>query len=93
MLDDKTYDRFKYFLECYFNPSAYYSELDDLIKEFNTIEPEINKSRLKQELKKLILNENINDTKEFIRKFGMRNMPIEKVKWFIEYLDSNITEK
>lgn len=86
---------FKYFLECYFNPSAYYSELDSLIEDFNSSEIEETVSQFQTELKyiKSLEERDFIEVKEFIRKHGMRNMPMEKVKWFIDYLDSKIRKK
>ncbi|MBD7970144.1 hypothetical protein [Paenibacillus gallinarum] len=38
MNDEMNFTTFKYFLECYFNPSANYDELDKLIVDFNSFE-------------------------------------------------------
>lgn len=84
--------KFKYFLECYFNPSAYYSELDNLIEDFNKSEIEDTILGFREELKyaKSLDESEYPEVKEFIREHGMRNMPLEKVKWFIEYLNEKI---
>jgi hypothetical protein len=94
-LSEEKFKMFKYFLECYFNPSAYYSELDSLIDDFNKSEVENTVTNFQTELKclKSYDEEGFSDIKEFIRKHGMRNMPIEKVKWFVEYLNSKIAKK
>lgn len=38
MIDEKQWSTLRYFLECYFNVNADYSELDTLIKEYKEIE-------------------------------------------------------
>lgn len=90
ILDVDKYERFKYFLECYFNQSADYAELDKLIHEFNTIENCDIKAQLKNEINKIMLEEDIEAAKEFIRKYGMRNMSPDKLKWFLTCLNSKV---
>jgi len=91
-INDVRLNKFKYFLECYFNPSADYSELDSLIEDFSKSEIEDTIVGFQEELKyiKSLEEQEYFEIKEFIRKYGMRNMPIEKVKWFIEYLNDKI---
>lgn len=74
---------FKYFLECYFNPSANYDELDKLIVDFNSFENVGYRKKLHSELLVLQLEE-FSIMQEFVRKYGMRKMDDEKLKWLIQ---------
>lgn len=90
MLNEKEYPKFKYFLECYFNASADYSELETLVDEYKTIESKDNIEALQIEVKKLIKLSDKGEIWLFIKKYGMRSMRDEKFKWFLNYLDKNI---
>lgn len=76
---------FKYFLKCYFNPSANYDELDNLIVDFNSFEIVGHRKNLHSELLVLQLEE-FSIMQEFVRKYGMRKMDDEKLKWLIQQM-------
>jgi hypothetical protein len=77
------FEAFKYFLECYFNVSANYDELEQLIEEFNISEGEKYRKQLKMELELILQQGNWDAVKEFVRKHGMRNMSHDKLKWVV----------
>ncbi|GKU76498.1 contact-dependent growth inhibition system immunity protein [Paenibacillus sp. L3-i20] len=86
------YELLKYFLECYFNVSANYDELEQLITEFRNSETAKNQSLLIAELETIQRLDNWEFIHEFVRKYGMRNMAFNKLKWFIDTLQLNMTK-
>ncbi|MDS0527710.1 hypothetical protein NNC19_18635 [Clostridium sp. SHJSY1] len=91
MIDEKQLNKFRYFLECYLNVSADYSELDTLIKEYKEIENEEYIKELKEEIKLLLSVNNIEFVRCFIRKYGMRNIKNDdKIIWILSYIRDNL---
>ncbi|MGE7217510.1 contact-dependent growth inhibition system immunity protein [Priestia koreensis] len=81
-----TFETFKYFLECYFNMSADYSELEKVIAEFNSFEDIKNRKKLRAELEEIL---KLAEWKAIQKNFfenGMRRMDEERTKWFIEVI-------
>lgn len=78
------YSTFQYFLECYFNVSANYNELEKLITEFKESELKKYHILLINELEEMQRMENIDNIKEFVRIHGMRNMKYDKLEWLIQ---------
>lgn len=81
-----TFETFKYFLECYFNMSADYSELEKVIAEFNSFEDIKNRKKLREELATIPKLTEWEAIQTFILKNGMRRMDEERTKWFIEVI-------
>ncbi len=80
---------FKYFLECYFNESANYEGLEELVNVFN--EEQIDyRIRLYKELTYILNEDHIDHVQEFIRNHGKRKMSKDKVYWFIELIHANV---
>lgn len=91
MIDEKQLSKLRYFLECYFHVSADYSELDTLIKEYKEIEDDEYIKDLKEEISTVLLVDNIEFIRDFIKKYGMRNMKNDdKVIWFLNHIKNNI---
>jgi len=90
MLNEKEYPKLKYFLECYFNVSADYIDLESLVDEYKAIESKAYIEEFKIEIKKLKKFSGMQEIRFFIKKHGMRSMADEKLKLFIDYLDKNI---
>ena len=77
-------ETFKYFLECYFNVSANYDELDKLINDFNSSENLIYRQNLKSELEQILNLGDWDQVQKFVKKYGMRKINEEKLKWMIQ---------
>lgn len=91
MIDEKQLNKLRYFLECYFNVSADYSELDSLIKEYKKIENREYIEDLKEEIKLALLPNNIEFLRGFIKKYGMRNIKNDdKIIWLLNNIRDNI---
>lgn len=84
--EELRFESLKYFLDCYFNVSANYGELDEILNNFNLHENTKYRKKLKEELKLILELENWRIVQEVIKKYGMRKMDEEKVKWFIHYV-------
>ncbi|WP_026593194.1 contact-dependent growth inhibition system immunity protein [Bacillus sp. UNC437CL72CviS29] len=84
------FETFKYFLECYFNVSADYDELDKIIKDFNLVENMEYRKKLRTELKQILRLENWDMVQRFVKKYGMRKMNEEKLKWLIQSVLDNL---
>lgn len=93
MLNDDKYAVFKYLLECYFNCSFNYDELYTVIGEFNKDESQLKRLKFRNELQSIMANGKLIETGDFVRKYGMRRMPVKKVKWFVNYLLEHIEGK
>lgn len=81
-----------YFLECYFNVSANYDELEQLIQEYKNSETDKNRTILISELQSIQRLGEWDTVHELVRKYGMRNMSIDKLRWFINTLQQNLTK-
>lgn len=81
---------FKYFLECYFNVSVNYDELNSILNDFNTQENVKYRKKLRDELRSILQLGNWNIVQEIIKKYGMRKMDEEKAKWFIHSVFANL---
>lgn len=90
MKEELNFETLKYFLECYFNVSANDDELDKTLNDFNLYENAKYRKKLKEELKLILQLENWGIVQEVIKKYGMRKMNEEKVKWFIHYVYENL---
>ena len=91
MIHEKQLSKLRYFLECYFNVSADYSELDTLIKEYKDIENDEYIKDLKEEISIVLSVDNIEFIRGFIKKYGMRNMKNDdKIIWFLNHIRNNI---
>lgn len=77
---------FKYFLECYFNVSEDYKDLDKIIQDFIFSEKKCYQDDLSKELSNVLLEKKYNESQQYIKKYGMRTMSIEKTEVFIRYL-------
>lgn len=75
---------FKYFLECYFNVSANYDELKKNVRDFKDNENIESYRKLKEELKYILELGDWGAIQEFIKKYGMRRMNEDKIKWLIK---------
>lgn len=84
------FETFKYFLECYFNVSADYDELDKIIKDFNLVENMEYRKKLRTELKQILRLENWDMVQGFVKKYDMRKMNEEKLKWLIQSVLDNL---
>ncbi|QPA30596.1 contact-dependent growth inhibition system immunity protein [Thermaerobacillus caldiproteolyticus] len=92
MNEDLKYDTFRYFLECYFNQSANYEELETLVKEFNLTEESKYRQKLQQELEQILQLDNWDDIREFVRKHAMRKMNSDRLAWFTRTILHNLNQ-
>jgi len=88
--DELSNETFKYFLECYFNVSANYDELDKLINDFNSSENLKYRQKLKSELEQILHLDDWDLVQRFVKKYGMRKMNEEKLKWLIQRIIDNL---
>lgn len=76
-------------MECYFNESANYEDLEELVNVFN--EEDIDyRIRLDKELTYILNEDHVDYAQEFIRNHGKRKMSKDKVYWFIELVQENV---
>lgn len=87
------YEMFRYFLECYFNVSADYDELEKLVQEFQMTEKGKYSKLLIDELGGIQKNNNWDLLQDFVRKHGMRNMNQNKLKWLVQSILDNLETK
>lgn len=90
MIKENDLDKFRYFLECYFNVSCDYSELDSIIKEYKEFENKEYILKLKQEVKLILSNKDLEFAQNFIKKYGMRTMTSEKIVWFMNEIINKV---
>ncbi|MGF7048370.1 hypothetical protein J2T13_002878 [Paenibacillus sp. DS2015] len=90
MNDELNLETFEYFLECYFNVSANYDELDKITSDFNSFENLKYRQKLKVELELILQLKNLDNVQEFVKKYGMRKMNEEKLKWLIQCILDNL---
>ena len=81
--EELNFGTLKYFLECYFNVSANYNELDEILDDLNLNENAKYRKVLKEELQLILQVENWGIVQVVIKKYGMRKMNEGKVKRFI----------
>ncbi|NLK98239.1 MAG: hypothetical protein GX272_09240 [Epulopiscium sp.] len=86
-------DSFRYFLECYFNCSTNYNELNELIDEFKDTEKSSNVNKVISELQSIINSKNLSIAQIYIKKYGMRNMDIDKVLLLVEFILEKLIQK
>ncbi|MDR4935316.1 hypothetical protein RGU11_02835 [Rossellomorea marisflavi] len=79
----------KYFLESYFNESANYEELEELVHDFNEEDIEY-RIRLSKELKDILKYQKEDFIQEYLRRYGKRKMSKEKIEWFIKIIQTNL---
>lgn len=91
IIDEKQLNKLRYFLEGYLNVSADYSELDTLIKEYKEIENKEYIKDLKEEINLVLSANNIEFVRDFIRKYGMRNIKKDdKIIWLLNHIKDNV---
>lgn len=78
MIKAKDLSKLIYFFECYFNISADYLELDELIDEYKQTESREFVDDLKGEITLLLSINDIKYIRDFIKKYGMRNIQDDK---------------
>jgi len=73
-MDNKLYifERFKYFVECYFNIDANYVDIEKLAVEYKMLETQESTERLIDELKKIIILDNWQYVSDFVYEHGFR---------------------
>jgi hypothetical protein len=81
---------FKYFLECYFNVSTNYDELERLINDFISFENYDYHKKLREELNIVLQQGQWEVVQEYVKKFGMRNMNVDKIKWLVHSILENL---
>jgi hypothetical protein len=86
MISNDSLELFEYFLSCYFNQSADFSDLSILGSEFKESEDKHRIEKLVYELKLLKATESWEFIQEFIAKYGMRNLSIPQVQETIDIL-------
>ena len=84
------FETFIYFLECYFNVSANYDELGEIINEFNSFENIKYRKKLQAELEITLQLENWDIVQGFVKKYSMRKMNEEKLKTLIKAISVNL---
>ncbi|TCP27840.1 hypothetical protein EV207_11767 [Scopulibacillus darangshiensis] len=89
-MNENDYKTFKYFLESYFNVSANYNELEQLIQEFNTIENSKYRESFKNELEQMLEEKDWDSIKEIVKVYGMRNMSHDKLIMLVKKILKNI---
>jgi len=90
MIDEKQLSKLRYFLECYFNISCDYSELDSIINECRESENEEYIRELKEEVRLILLANDMEFIVNFIKKYGMRTMTDDKSRWLINQIMDKI---
>ena len=90
MNEELNLNTFKYFLECYFNVSADYDELEKIINDFNSFENIKYRKKLLAELEQILQQEDWDIVQGFVKKHGMRKMNEEKLKWLIKVILDNL---
>ena len=88
--DELKLETFKYFLECYFNASVNYDELTDQIKHFNSFENTKYHQKLRDELNLIEQLNNWEHVQEFVKRYGMRKMNEERLKWLIHSISEDL---
>lgn len=73
-------------MECYFNQTFGFDELDELIREFKQIESDLCKDLFIKELHNFIETKKYRSASRFIKKYGDMNLDEEKTEKFINYL-------
>lgn len=87
---------FKYFLEGYFNESADYEELDQLIEEFYDREQQYYQTQLKSEVKYIMSAILKNDKLycelyNFIRRYGGRRLELNDIVFLLSKINEGNT--
>ncbi|MFD3259634.1 contact-dependent growth inhibition system immunity protein [Paenibacillus lentus] len=90
MNQELSFETFRYFLECYFNVSTNYDELEKIIDDFNSSENLKYRQSLKAELELILQLGNWDIVQRFVKKYGMRKMNEEKLKWLIQHVLCNL---
>lgn len=89
MKREPNFEMFRYFLESYFNMSANYDELKEIINEFN-LENIKYRVRLSTELRMILLLQEWDFVQEFVRANGMRKMDRNKLEGLIHFIQDNL---
>jgi succinate dehydrogenase flavin-adding protein (antitoxin of CptAB toxin-antitoxin module) len=88
--EELNFETFKYFLECYFNVSANYDELEKIINDFNSFENIKYRKKFLAELELILQLEDWDIVQGFVKKYGMRKMNEEKLKWLIQVISDKL---
>lgn len=83
---DKKYENFKYFIECYFNWSMDYADLDKLVLDYLDREIEDYVKGLRKEVNDLYNLNNPFLVKELVFMYGRRNLSVKKANDMIKLL-------
>ncbi|MFJ5965269.1 hypothetical protein [Bacillus sp. NPDC093026] len=86
MNEEFTLDKFKYFLECYFNLSMDYSDITTLAEEYRKDESDLNIKKFLYELHEIKNKDQWNAANIVIREHGMRNLNQEQIKQMVDSL-------
>lgn len=89
-MNEMDFPKMKYFLECYFNPSAEYSQLESLVREFKLSETAENWTAFKNEIIVITQKNDFESIRNYVRKHGMRTMDDARIQWFLGILKVNI---
>lgn len=89
---ESNFDMFRYFLESYFNVSANYDELEEVINEFN-LENIKYRKRLSTELQMILQLQDWDFVHEFVRVNGMRKIDKDKLEWLIRFIQDHVRTK
>jgi hypothetical protein len=90
-MEDKL-ETLKYFLQCYFNMSANYNELELLISDFVLGEQHSHSLQLLKELQWITAYNNWDLLSKYVYKYGERNMNKQKLQWFVDTLLKKLRE-
>jgi hypothetical protein len=82
----------KYFMECYFNQTFGYDELDKRINDFK-VEVHDVKKQLIEELNQIIQEKKYVSAARFMNKYGDKWFDVEKAEKFINYLHDRLLDK
>lgn len=86
MEENKDFERLRYFLDCYFNLSADYSDLLHLANEYRESEREMNVIRFRKELEIIREERSWAFARDLIREHGGRNLTVDRVIKMVDLL-------
>jgi hypothetical protein len=85
-VSSRGYEKFKYFLECYFVPSMNYDDVKDLTHDFVEAENNDTVKKLSSELNEIICTSNWHEVQKFVLTYGMRSYDVNKTKGLVEQI-------
>jgi hypothetical protein len=80
--------RFRYFLDCYFNISFDFADLEKLAMDFKTTESQESVNRFLNELYIIRETGDWGTVQKFVRDHGMRNLSVERLGIMVDLLIS-----